>query len=225
MTKKDDSAPPFRAVLIEDDLDCANLVRMILSDDGFDCLVFGRGEEGLDAIRQDPPDVLILDRKLPGRDGISICREARDYFDGPILFLSALDKSSDIVSGLETGGDDYLAKPFEPEILLARVYALLRRCARPQSAPLEVDRAAHTATMEGVRLKLTPIEFSLLSHLQSRSGEAVPREALLEAVWGEGYIGDRRVVDVHIRHLREKMSEVGDRPRIATVRGLGYRLE
>lgn len=213
-------------LLIDDDPAVAKVVRVLLSDLGFRVTVEHRGEWGLERMKERAPDLLILDINLPGMNGLVVCREARAFYDGPILFLTVRDSTVDEVTGLELGGDDYLSKPFDPKVLVARVQALLRRAENPWPIPpFSIDRLARTASLNKVRLDLTPLEFDLLSSLEYRFGESVPRQYLLSEVWGEGYIGDRRVVDVHIRHLRKKMRAVAGSPSIATVRGVGYRLE
>ena len=229
-----------RVLVVEDDPDTSSVIKSALEGAGFDVHQANRGDIGLESMRNDRPDLVVLDVNLPGMDGLSICREARKFYDGPILFLSAKDDAFDKILGLEIGADDYLTKPFEPRELVARLRALQRRMVRStantssgsESAADEirlgtvcVNLAAHTVTVAGSPVHLTPIEFSLLSVLVRGAGRVQTRQNLLDDVWGMDHYGDERVVDVHIRHLRKKLQEFEPQDLILAVRGVGYKFE
>ena len=189
------------------------------------------GEAGLRLLGEQDPDLVILDVMLPGIDGFEVCREIRRQSDVPIVFLTAKTETTDVVVGLESGADDYLAKPFEMKELVARIRALLRRVRtepaqkRIVAGPLEIEPEAGEAKVAGRRVRLTKTEFELLRCLASRPNRIFTREVLLEQVWGYDYLGDSRLVDVHIRRLRAKVEEDPANPAlIQTVRGYGYKL-
>ncbi len=230
---------PYASVLVvEDDPDIRAFVTGTLTGAGFDVIESSRGDQGLEKLRKASPDLVVLDVNLPGMDGLSVCREARKFYDGPILFLSAKDHPFDRVLGLEIGADDYLTKPFEPRELVARLRVLQRRVGQRVSAPaddepeeeiclgsLRINLAAHTVSVAGTTVHLTPIEFSLLSALTRGAGRVQTRQNLLDEVWGVDHFGDERVVDVHIRHLRKKLKQHEPREQIVAVRGVGYKFE
>lgn len=176
-------------------------------------------------------DVLILDVMLPGRDGFEVCREVRRTSQVPIVMVTARDAPADVVRGLELGADDYVVKPFEAAVLLARLRAVLRR-ANPnedgvlESGDVRVDTGAWRAWRGTVELQLTATELRLLAELVRHAGQVLTREVFLERVWGYDYLGDSRLVDMAIKRLREKVEDRPSSPtRIATVRGVGYRFE
>ena len=221
-------------LLIEDDEIIAEPLIFGLQDAGFHVLHSTDGKEGLALARSADPDLLLLDVMLPGLDGFAICRALRKESTVPILMLTARGQEMERVMGLELGADDYIVKPFSFRELLARVRATLRRrdLDRGDETPhdrivvgdVALDRTARQV-WHGERLvDLTQREFDLLQALITRAGEAVARQDLLDAVWGEGWIGDVRTLDVHIRWLREKVEDDPSTPRyIETVRGYGYR--
>jgi len=216
-------------VVIEDDPHIADLVDLYLRKDGFRVLLARDADEGLALISREPPIFVILDVGLPGgRNGFDICREIRAKDNIPVLFLTARDDEVDRILGLELGADDYLVKPFSPRELVARVRAILRRTGeapRPQEnislGDLEVDLRRREVLRTGAVVALTTREFDLLGFLIHNIGLALSRQQLLDAVWGAGWYGDERTVDVHVAQLRKKL---GDALPLATVWGVGYRL-
>jgi DNA-binding response OmpR family regulator len=215
-------------VVIEDDPHIADLVDLYLRRDGYRVLLADDGEKGLAIFRQEDPCIVILDVGLPGpRDGFDVCRDIRARSLVPVLFLTARDDEVDRVLGLELGADDYLVKPFSPRELVARVRAILRR-TREGPAPqevitvggLEVDLRRREARRSDEVVALTTREFDLLAFLANNLGLALSRQQLLDGVWGPGWYGDERTVDVHVAQLRKKLGS--DLP-LATVWGVGYR--
>lgn len=223
------SDQPGTVVVIEDDAHIADLVDLYLRKDGFRVLLARDGDEGLAVIAREPPIFVILDVGLPGgRNGFDICREIRAKDDIPVLFLTARDDEVDRVLGLELGADDYLVKPFSPRELVARVRAILRRTEHAPRQPdsvslgdLEVDLRRREVLQAGTVVPLTTREFDLLGFMVHNLGLALSRQQLLDAVWGAGWYGDERTVDVHVAQLRKKL---GDTLPLATVWGVGYRL-
>jgi DNA-binding response OmpR family regulator len=216
-------------VVIEDDPHIADLVDLYLRRDGYRVLLARDGDQGLKIIHQEDPWIVILDVGLPGRlDGFEVCREIRAKGNLPVLFLTARDDEVDRILGLELGADDYLAKPFSPRELVARVRAILRRTrgvAPPQEiisvGDLEVDLRRREARRAGAVVALATREFDLLAFLSGNIGLALSRQQLLDGVWGADWYGDERTVDVHVAQLRKKL---GDSLPLATVWGVGYRL-
>jgi DNA-binding response OmpR family regulator len=222
---------PQRILLVEDDRRVRRATALALADEGYEVLEAPDGEDGLSLLIEKRPDLVLLDVMLPGRDGFEICREIRKTSDVPIIFVTARSDTVDVVVGLESGGDDYLTKPFAPRELIARVRALLRRMrvdARPTRmsfGALEIDPAGGVVRKAGAPVSLTKTEFRLLTCLADRPNQVFSRESLLENVWGYDYLGDSRIVDVHIRRLRAKIEEDPAMPTLVqTVRGLGYKL-
>jgi DNA-binding response OmpR family regulator len=219
--------------LIEDDENIAELVRMNLEAAGHSVQVAREGTAGLRMARTGAPELVLLDLMLPGMDGLEICRQLRRAGTLPIIVLTARDSEVDRVLGLELGADDYVTKPFSVRELLARIAAVLRRSRdadRPEFPERQrlgdflIDRAARRVQLAGRDERLAPREFDLLSFLLGNPGRALSREVLIERVWGAGFGGDTKTVDVHVRWLREKLA--GRVPfEIVTVRGVGYRLD
>ena len=222
-------------LVIEDEAPIARLARDYLARHGYRVLIAADGPTGLAAARRESPDLVLLDLLLPGLDGRELCRRLRAESAVPIIMLTALAEDSDQIVGLELGADDYIAKPFSPAVLVARVRAALRRAGEPPPAgvlrcgPLTIDTAAHTAALDGRPLRLTPNEFKLLAALARHAGATLDREQLLNALHGPGAIapaGFDRSVDSHVKNLRRKLAEAGGRADlIASVYGVGYRLE
>lgn len=226
-------------LIIEDESDIRCLIEATLQKAGYLTIATDEGAAGLEMIRSQAPDLVILDVGLPGLDGLSICREARKFYDAPILFLSAREEAFDKILGLEVGADDYLTKPFHPGELVARVRALQRRSqsnTRPavdagrdqefvRFAAFVIDTAGHAVAYDSQPVHLTRIEFSLLLLLVQRAGRVQTRQALLDELWGDDYVGDERTVDVHIRHLRQKLRAYDPTEYIYAVRGIGYKFD
>lgn len=222
-----------RILTVEDDERIRTAVRMALEDEGWEVAESDNGEDALLMFGQQPTDVVLIDIMLPGIDGFDVCRSIRRVSDVPIVMVTARADTHDVVAGLEAGADDYLTKPFAPKELSARIRALLRR-SRSSGAPagdmsfgdLEVIPDQGVVRRGGEEVHLTKTEFRLLVELASAPGKVFSRESLLEKVWGYGYFGDGRLVDVHIRRLRTKIeTDPADPQYVVTVRGLGYKLQ
>ena len=221
-----------RVLVVEDDESIRELTDLALSRAGFRVTSSGDGDEGLRTALAFPFDLVVLDVMLPSRDGFEICRELRRSSSVPIVMLTARSDAVDVVVGLEAGADDYVTKPFEAPVLVARLRAVLRRAA-PASheqplrfGELELDPAGYVAKRRGRALDLTATEFRLLLELARRPGRVVTRELLLDVVWNYDYLGDSRMVDVAVGRLRAKVEDDPSQPRIiTTVRGVGYRFE
>lgn len=222
-----------RILTVEDDERIRTAVKLALEDEGWDVEEAVDGEQALEAFTRHPADVVLIDIMLPGIDGFEVCRSIRRVSDVPIVMVTARVDTHDVVAGLEAGADDYLTKPFAPKELSARIRALLRRArsANPASTHLQFDDLEIVpdegiVTRGGEQVHLTKTEFRLLVELAASPGRVFSREVLLERVWGYGYFGDGRLVDVHIRRLRTKIEADPANPRhVVTVRGLGYKLQ
>ncbi|HEX3392998.1 MAG TPA: response regulator transcription factor [Acidimicrobiales bacterium] len=216
-------------VVVEDDRHIADLVELYLRQEGFRVVQAADGESGLAAVRDQSPRLVILDVGLPGRlDGMELCRRLRRAGDVPIIMLTARDDEIDRVLGLELGADDYVTKPFAPRELAARVKAILRRTEGGGRDPevlnvgaVEVDVGRREVRVAGDAVALATREFDLLRYLADNAGLALSRQQILDGVWGTGWFGDERTVDVHVGQLRKKL---GDALPLATVWGVGYRL-
>ena len=220
-------------LLVEDDEHIRAALRLVFEDEGHTVVEAESGEAALEALDRRSPDLVIIDVMLPGIDGFELCRQIRRSSNLPVLMLTALADSHDVVAGLEAGADDYVTKPAVPKELSARVRALLRR-ARSDDGGLEslsfgdveVIPDAGIVRRSGREVALTRTEFRLLCELATNAGRVLSREVLLERVWGYDYFGDGRLVDVHGRRLRTKVERDPSEPQhILTVRGLGYRLQ
>jgi two-component system KDP operon response regulator KdpE len=225
--------PKTRILVVEDELPIRRFLRSTLSVHGFDVVEAGSAREASTHAASYNPDVLLVDLGLPDRDGIDLIRELRGWCRAPILILSARDRESEKVKGLDAGADDYLTKPFGIEELLARVRASLRRQLRVDGADggrlscgdLVLDVVDHRARRDDEELKLTPIEFKLLAALMRRAGQLVTHDQLLKEVWGPKVDEDAQYIRVYIHHLRRKIEEDPARPvRLLTELGVGYRL-
>ena len=237
-----------RVVVVDDEPALTDLVRGYLEREGMAVETCADGLAGLAAVRDTAPDMVLLDVMLPGLDGFEVCRRLRDFSDAYVIMLSARTDEIDRVVGLTVGADDYLAKPFSPRELVARIRALLRR---PRSGwanvPTPGDRGAigntaedtdnawtrgelsmdlrrRSVTIRGAAVELTNLEFDLLALLSREPGVVVTRQQLLDRVWGVDFVGDEHVVDVHVANLRRKIGDDATRPtHVETVRGIGYR--
>ncbi|ACX52161.1 two component transcriptional regulator, winged helix family [Ammonifex degensii KC4] len=223
---------PARILIVDDEHRIREVLRKYLVAEGFGVGEAADGEAALAEIRSGHWDLVILDIMLPKIDGWEVCREIRKISDVPILMLTARGDEIDRVLGLELGADDYIVKPFSPREVVARVKAVLRR-ARKSSTPgkqivlgnVVIEPEARTVTVGGKTLALTPKEFDLLLTLARSPGKVFRREELLDLVWGYDFYGDSRTVDTHVARLREKLNQAGAPPLIATVWGVGYKLE
>ena len=222
-----------KILAVEDDERIRAAVKLALEDEGWTVDEAASGEEAVILFLRQPADVVLIDIMLPGIDGFELCRTIRRHSDVPIVMVTARSDTHDVVAGLEAGADDYLTKPFAPKELSARIRALLRR-ARPAHpahpklvfGDLEIIPDEGKVLRDGIELGLTKTEFRLLCELAQNPGRVFSREQLLDDVWGYGYFGDGRLVDVHIRRLRTKVEKDPANPRhVVTVRGLGYRLQ
>jgi DNA-binding response OmpR family regulator len=220
-------------LLVDDEARIRRVLRLALEDEGYQVSEAANGYDALAVLRREPPDVVLLDLMLPDRDGFAVCREIRRTSDVPVIMVTARTDSHDVVAGLEAGADDYVTKPLVAKELSARIRALLRRVepANTRQADvievgdLRIDVAAAEVSRAGTVLPLTRTEFKLLAELAGAEGKVLSREQLLSKVWGYGYFGDSRIVDVHIRRLRLKIEHDPANPKhLVTARGLGYRL-
>ncbi|PWA06630.1 DNA-binding response regulator [Pueribacillus theae] len=225
-----------KILVVEDEKPIADILQFNLEKEGYQVSVAHDGEEALEKVEKDPPDLLLLDLMLPKKDGMEVCREVRKTHYMPIIMLTAKDSEIDKVLGLELGADDYVTKPFSTRELIARVKANIRRHNRDdnQSETETKDLAigsivihpnAYQVTKNGEELELTHREFELLYYLARHIGQVMTREHLLQTVWGYDYFGDVRTVDVTVRRLREKVEDNPSHPAwIITRRGVGYYL-
>lgn len=225
------SDPGFkgRVLVVDDDPSLAEMLTIVLRQEGFDSRVCARGDRAMEAFREYDPDVLLLDLMLPGKDGIDVCREVRAESGIPIVMLTAKSDTIDVVVGLESGADDYVVKPFKPKELVARIRARVRRYggAEPETlniGDVHIDVAGHSVTRDGEPINLTPLEFDLLVCLARKPWQVFTREVLLEQVWGYRHAADTRLVNVHVQRLRSKVEHDPENPEIVvTVRGVGYK--
>ena len=221
-----------RALIVEDDANIAELLRLYLGKDGFETMIAadgGKAEASFDLFQ---PDVVLLDIMLPVKDGWQVCRDIRKKSSTPIIMLTAKGELNDKVSGLEMGADDYVTKPFEVKELLARVHAVLRRSdvEGPAEKKLSFDKLtinldSYELIVDGKKVDTPPKEMELLYHLAASPNRVFTRNQLLDEVWGFDYYGDSRTVDVHVKRLREKLEGVSDKWSLKTVWGVGYKFE
>jgi DNA-binding response OmpR family regulator len=234
------AAAGFRALVVDDEKALADVVASYLRRDSFEVAVAHDGERALALAREVDPDVVILDLGLPGVDGIEVCRQLRVFSDAYVIMLTARDTEVDTIVGLSVGADDYVTKPFSPRELVARVRAVLRRPRRtPATVPtpdhqpspprlfgaLRIDVDGREVHLDDTPIMLTRTEFDVLAALSSRPGMVLSRQTLLEMVWGDTWVGNDNIVDVHVGHLRRKLGDNPALPRyVTTVRGVGYRM-
>lgn len=218
-----------RVLVVDDDASLAEMLSIVLRQEGFDARVVTRGDLALSAFHDFRPDVVLLDLMLPGKDGIDVCKDIRAESGVPIVMLTARGDTVDVVVGLESGADDYVVKPFKPKELVARIRARVRRNDRGAQESLSIgdvaiDVAGHAVTRDGEPINLTPLEFDLLVCLARKPWQVFTREVLLEQVWGYRHAADTRLVNVHVQRLRSKVEHDPENPEIVvTVRGVGYK--
>jgi two-component system response regulator MtrA len=218
-----------RILVIEDDQSIAEIVGILLRAEGFEVSYCADGNQALNAFQVVNPDLVLLDLMLPGRDGIEICRAIREFSGIPIVMLTARSDTSDVVTGLEAGADDYVVKPIKNEELIARIRARLRNIEAPSVneisvGDLVIDVAGHGVKRGDRNISLTVLEFKLLVTLAKRPWQVFSREALLEEVWEYQHAADTRLVNVHVQRLRAKIEIDPEHPEIVvTVRGVGYK--
>lgn len=231
----------YRALVVDDEVPLADVVASYLEREHFEVTVCHAGAEALRLAREVDPDVVVLDLGLPGIDGFEVCRQLRTFSDAYVVMLTARDTEIDTIVGLSVGADDYLTKPFSPRELVARIRAMLRRPrtvtvpspARADTAvqpprlfgALSIDLGSRQVFLDGEPIALTRTEFDILAALSSRPGQVWSRRQLIDVVWGEPWVGNDHLVDVHVGHVRRKLGEDPADPRfVFTVRGVGYRL-
>jgi DNA-binding response OmpR family regulator len=233
------SIPNRKTILIvEDDQNIQEALRYSLEKEKYDLILANDGNQALELAECHNPDLVILDIMLPGSDGLSVCQTLRAKNDVPIIMLTAKSEEIDKVLGLELGANDYITKPFSMRELIARVKVQLRysnsreidfskdKSAVLESGNLVIDTYSYTAKLNNKELNLRPREFNLLTFFMQNKGKALSRHKILEALWGQDYIGDTRTIDVHTRWLRQKLESNPSKPlRIVTVRGIGYRFD
>ncbi|MBS3947049.1 MAG: response regulator transcription factor [Dethiobacter sp.] len=223
-----------KVLVVDDEKTIVKGLKFGLEKEGYEVVPAYDGEEALRLFAAEKPDLIILDLMLPGVDGFEVCRRLRKSSDVPIVMLTARGEDIDKILGLELGADDYVTKPFNPRELVARVKAILRRAQSGVLDPaqmqvirlqeMQIDLLQHKVRVKNKEVELTGKEFALLSLLASHPGRVFSREQLLEQIWGYDYYGDARTVDVHIRHLREKLEQAPGSPQlILTVWGVGYK--
>ena len=222
-----------KVLVVEDDNNIAELLRLYLQKDGFEVSHAADGGKAVEMAKEIQPDLVLLDIMLPVMDGWQVCRELRKTMKMPIIMLTAKGETEDKVSGLEMGADDYIVKPFEVKELLARVHAVLRRTGddgKPKSKKLTFDKLvinldSYELIVDGKKIDTPPKEMELLYHLAATPNRVYTRNQLLDEVWGFDYFGDSRTVDVHIKRLREKLEGVSDKWALKTVWGVRYKFE
>lgn len=224
-----------KILIVEDEVAIVTLLKYNLEKEGFTVITTGNGDEAVGLVKDQRPDIVVLDWMLPGMTGVEICKQIRwntDIKNTPIIMLSARGEEGDRIRGLDSGADDYMVKPFSPSELISRIRAVFRRI-RPsltektlEFSGIILDLTSHKATRDGADVHLSPTEFSLLKHLMEHPGRVFSREQLLDSVWGHDIYVEVRTVDVHIRRLRKALNYDGKQPDlIRTVRSAGYALE
>ena len=223
-----------KVLIVEDDTNIAELLHLYLEKEGFETAVASDGGKGVELFRSFHPDLVLLDIMLPVMDGWSVCKKIRDESKTPIIMLTAKGETSDKVSGLEMGADDYIVKPFEMKEVLARIHAVLRRFGSEEEEStgkcltfdkLSINLDSYELTVDGKRVDTPPKELELLYHLAASPNRVFTRNQLLDEVWGFDYFGDSRTVDVHVKRLREKLEGVSESWCLKTVWGVGYKFE
>ena len=223
-----------KILVVDDDVNICELLRLYLEKDGFDVVVANDGEDALKCAQVNNPDLILLDIMLPALDGWQVCREIRKTSNVPIIMLTAKGETFDKVLGLELGADDYVTKPFETKEVVARIKAVLRRSSENEKTEgskevrydkLRINITNYELVVDGVQIDTPPKELELIYHLASNPNRVYTRDQLLDEVWGFDYYGDSRTVDVHVRRLREKLEGVSEKWSLKTVWGVGYKFE
>ena len=223
-----------KALVVEDDVNIAELLMLYLEKDGFDTVVANDGEQAVEYASKYSPDLILLDIMLPKLDGWQVCREIRKTSETPIIMLTAKGETFDKILGLELGADDYVSKPFDTKEVIARIKAVLRRTndsdkgsqiSEVRYDKLRINLTNYELEVNGVKIDTPPKELELIYHLASNPNRVYTRDQLLDEVWGFDYYGDSRTVDVHVKRLREKLENVSDEWSLKTVWGVGYKFE
>lgn len=223
-----------KILVVDDDVNICELLRLYLEKDGFDVVVANDGEDALKCAQVNNPDLILLDIMLPALDGWQVCREIRKTSNVPIIMLTAKGETFDKVLGLELGADDYVTKPFETKEVVARIKAVLRRSSENEKTEgskevrydkLRINITNYELVVDGVQIDTPPKELELIYHLASNPNRVYTRDQLLDEVWGFDYYGDSRTVDVHVKRLREKLEGVSEKWSLKTVWGVGYKFE
>ncbi len=224
----------YKILIVDDDENICELLRLYLEKDGFDTIVANDGEQAVDFAAKHSPDLILLDIMLPKLDGWQVCREIRKTSETPIIMLTAKGETFDKILGLELGADDYVSKPFDTKEVIARIKAVLRRSHEKDKASqinevrydkLRINLTNYELEVNGVKIDTPPKELELVYHLASNPNRVYTRDQLLDEVWGFDYYGDSRTVDVHVKRLREKLENVSDEWSLKTVWGVGYKFE
>ncbi len=221
----------YKVLIVDDDTNICNLLRMYLEKEGFDTLIAEDGNKAIELFQSETPDLILLDIMLPKMDGWQVCREIRKTSQCPIIMITAKDDTFDKVLGLELGADDYIVKPFETKEVVARVRAVLRRTATNDNAPakevrydnLVINLTNYELKVKGELISTPPKELELLYHLASNPNQMFSRDQLLDEVWGFDYCGESRTIDVHIKRIREKIDGASDKWELRTVWARGYK--
>ncbi len=225
---------PRKVLIVEDDSNIAELLHLYLEKEGFQTAVAPDGGKGVELFRSFQPDLVLLDIMLPVLDGWGVLKKIREHDKTPVIMLTAKGETNDKVTGLESGADDYIVKPFEMKEVLARIHAVLRRFGGDEEESggkrlsfdqLTVDLDSYELTVAGKKVDTPPKELELLYHLASSPNRVFTRNQLLDEVWGFDYFGDSRTVDVHVKRLREKLEGVSSQWSLKTVWGVGYKFE
>ncbi len=226
----------YRALVVDDEVALADVVASYLRREQFDVTMCHNGTDALAVAREVDPDVVVLDLGLPGIDGVEVCRQLRTFSDAYVVMLTARDTEVDTIVGLSVGADDYVTKPFSPRELVARIRAMLRRPRAVGTTtvpvtpprifgPLSIDVESRQVFLDDESIALTRTEFDILAALSSRPAVVWSRRQLIDAVWGEPWVGNDHLVDVHVGHVRRKLGDDPADPRfVFTVRGVGYRM-
>lgn len=218
-----------RILVVDDDEALSEMVGIVLTNEGYEPTFCDAGDRAVNAFESYDPDLILLDLMLPGMSGIQVCERIREVSDVPVIMLTAKSDTEDVVRGLEAGADDYIAKPFKPAELLARIRTRLRTgdtrsAERIEIGDLSIDLAGRAVTRGEETVRLTPLEYDLLVNLAQEPGQVLSRDLLLDRIWGYDSDADRRLVNVHVQRLRAKIEKDPEKPDlIQTVRGVGYK--